>query len=358
MKKIILIILMLLTSGCKDYKEINDFAIISGIILDYNNNQYEMISELLINEKDTKIEIIKTNGKTIDECLSKISKLSNKDIFISHLKTLLLTENIINNKINIYDYFLRSSKSKMNFYVYTIDSKIKDEIFNINKNESMSSYIQKMMTYNDKIYSTSTSLKFIELVYKNLEPGLEPIYPNLILTNNEKSKKIELNNLSFFINNEKITLTNEQSLYYNMLINNIEKSILNLTCDNNNYTLLINDVKTEKNYNKNTNILTLKININSNVNNYECKYNLETKNGINKLNSISNNEIKTKINEVINISKKYNYDFIGLQNYTIKHKDNIKLNDIKINILVNNEINSIGEIRKWKKKLIVLCYLQ
>ena len=117
MKKIILIILILLTTGCKDYTEINDFAIINGIILDYNNNKYEMISELLINEKETKIEVIKTTGKTIDQCLSKISKLSNKDIFISHLKTLILTENIINNKINIYDYFLRSSKSKMNFYV-------------------------------------------------------------------------------------------------------------------------------------------------------------------------------------------------------------------------------------------------
>ena len=94
----------------------------------------------------------------------------------------------------------------------------------------------------------------------------------------------------------------------------------------------------------------IKINIKSNVNNYECKYNLETKNGINELNNISNKEIKTKINELINISKKYNYDFIGLQNYVIKHKDNIDLNNIKINILINNEINSIGEIRKWKKK--------
>ena len=45
MKKIILIILILLTTACKDYTEINDFAIINGIILDYNNNKYEMISQ-------------------------------------------------------------------------------------------------------------------------------------------------------------------------------------------------------------------------------------------------------------------------------------------------------------------------
>ena len=55
MKKIILLLIILLTcTSCKDYVEINDFAIISGIILDYTN-EYEMISELIINEEETKI---------------------------------------------------------------------------------------------------------------------------------------------------------------------------------------------------------------------------------------------------------------------------------------------------------------
>lgn len=350
MKKILIILILFLTTACQDYKEINDFAIISGIILDHNDKEYEMISELMINEQKTKIEVIKTNGKTIDECLSKISNYSNKDIFISHLKTLLLTENIIQKNINIYDYFLRSSKSKMNFDVYIINSKIKDEIFNINKKESSSEYIQKVITYNDKIYSSSSKLKFIDLVYIMYEPGLEPIYPNLTINENEKEKKIELNNLTFFINNKQINLTNEQSIYYNLLTNNIEKTILNLNCNNKNYTLLINDSKTKKEYNKKTKEFTYKIDIKSNVNNYECNLDLQKEKNIKILNKISNNEIQSKINELINIQKENNYDFLGIQNYIYKHDKRNKLNDIKINILINNEITSIGEIRKWKKK--------
>lgn len=346
MKKILIILILFLTTACQDYTEINDFAIISGIILDHNDKEYEMISELMINEQKTKIEVIKTNGKTIDECLSKISKYSNKDIFISHLKTLLLTENIIQKNINIYDYFLRSSKSKMNFDVYIINSKIKDEIFNINKKESSSEYIQKVMTYNDKIYSSSSKLKFIDLVYKMYEPGLEPIYPNLTINENEKEKKIELNNLTFFINNKQINLTNEQSIYYNLLTNNIEKTILNLNCNNKNYTLLINDAKTKIEYNKKTKEFTYKIDIKSNVNNYECNLDLQKEKNIKILNKISNNEIQSKINELINIQKENNYDFLGIQNYIYKHDKRNKLNDIKINILINNEITSIGEIRK------------
>ena len=357
MKKIILILLLLLTTACQDYTEINDFAIISGIILDYTN-EYEMISELIINEEETKIEVFKTTGKTIDECLSKISEFSNKDIFISHLKTLILTENIINKNINIYDYFLRSSKSKMNFDVYITNSKQKDELFTINKDESTSEYIQKIMTYNDKIYSSSSILKFIDLIHKKYEPGLDPIYPNLTIVENENEKKIELNNLTFFIKNEQKLLTNEQSIYYNVLTNNIDKTILNLKCDNNDYTLLINDIKTTKKYNKNKKELTYKIDIKSNVNNYECDLDLQKENNIKKLKEISNKEIQTKINELINITKENNYDFLGIQNYAYKHAKKTNLQDIKIKVLINTEINSIGEIRKWKKKLIVFHYQQ
>ena len=349
MKKILLIFILLLTTSCQDYTEINDFAIISGIILDYTT-EYEMISELIINEEETKIEVFKTTGNTIDECLSKISKFSNKDIFISHLKTLILTENIITKNINIYDYFLRSSKSKMNFDVYLINSNNKDKIFNINKEEASSQYIQKIMTYNDKIYSSSSGLKFIDLIYKKYEPGLEPIYPYLTITENEEEQKIELDNLTFFINNKQILLTNEQSIYYNMLTNNIDKTIINLKCDTKNYTLLINDVKTSKKYNKNKKELTYQIDIKSNVNNYECNMDLQKQTNIKKLNKLSNQEIKSKINELINIELTNNYDFLGIQNYIYKHNNKINLQDIKIKIFINTEINSIGEIRKWKKK--------
>lgn len=348
MKKTLLIIILLLTTACQDYVEINDFAIISGIILDYNkDNKFEMISELMINEKETKIEIFKTTGSTIDECLSEISKQSNKDIFISHLKVLLLTENIIKDNIDIYDYFLRSSKSKMNFNIYLIDSKIKDEIFKLYNKESSSTYIEKMMTYNDKIYSSSTSLKFIDLVYKKLEPGLEPIYPNLIITEDEKQKRIELNNLSFFTNNkEKINLSTEESIYYNMLINNIEKTILNLTCEDKEYSLLTKDIKTTKKWNKNTKEFTFNIDIKSNINSYKCKYNLEKEENIKKLNKLSSKEIQNKVNELINIQITNNYDFLGIQNYIYKHDKKRNLNNIKIKTNVNVEINSIGEIRR------------
>lgn len=343
MKKLLIILILLLTTGCQDYTEINDFAIISGIILDYKDDKFEMISELIINEEKTKIKTFKTEGQTIDECLSKISEQSNKDIFISHLKTLILTDNIIKNKINIYDYFLRSSKSKMNFNIYTINSNDKEKIFSQNKEESASMYIDKIKEYNSKIYSSTTSLTFTDLVYKNLEPGLDPLYPQLTITMGE----ITLSNLTFFTNKQ-INLSTKNTINYNMLINNIDKTILNLKCDENDYTLLTKEIKTSKNYNKKDNLLTFDINIKSNVNNYKCNYDLDREKIINKLNKLSSNQIQKDIEELIQIEIQNNYDFLGIQNYIEKHHKikNINLKDLNIKVNVQTEITSIGEMRK------------
>ena len=145
-KGIILLLIILLMSGCYDYVEIDDLVIISGMVIDYKDNKYEISSQIIENEAKTKVKAYTTTCNTIDECIFKLSKLSNKDIFISHLKVLILTENTINNKKDYYDYFLRDTKSKMNFFVYYADSKYaKDILVTCVYNKKYDRYIKKIM---------------------------------------------------------------------------------------------------------------------------------------------------------------------------------------------------------------------
>ena len=109
--------MILSLSGCKDYIEINDLAILTGIVIDYKDDMYEVTAQLIVNDKDSKIEVFKTSSSSINEAIAELSKLSNKEVFISHLKVLIVTDRIIKKDIDFKDYFLRSSKSKMNFYI-------------------------------------------------------------------------------------------------------------------------------------------------------------------------------------------------------------------------------------------------
>jgi hypothetical protein len=42
MKKIILLIVIILLGGCYDYRELNDMAIVDGILIDYVDYEYKV----------------------------------------------------------------------------------------------------------------------------------------------------------------------------------------------------------------------------------------------------------------------------------------------------------------------------
>ena len=70
MKKILILLsIIFLMSGCYDYVEIDDLVIVTGILIDYNDNQYEVTSEVIENEKESKVKVFTTKCTTIDECI-------------------------------------------------------------------------------------------------------------------------------------------------------------------------------------------------------------------------------------------------------------------------------------------------
>lgn len=356
MKKIIIILIILLLTGCYDYVEIDDLVIISGMLIDYQDNKYKITSQVIENESETKIKVFTTVADTIEECISEISKLSNKDIFISHLKVLILTEDLIKSNKDFYDFFLRDPKSKMNFYIYYVDNKYKDEILNIYKDDNGSSlYLKDLMVFNNKIFSSSTPVSFLDLTQRKMEYGIDSIYPNISIKENNNEKILYLENLVTFNNkNEKIILNDKNGIYYNMLINNIKKTIINIPCNNGNFSININNQKTKFKWKNNT--FNINIKLTGKINSYNCKYDLNKSDSIKKLTNLTNNEVKQNVNKLINISKENKTDFIGIGNYIYKHdKDyfdfknrnwNDNLKNIKIKINVDSTITSIGELRK------------
>ena len=348
MKKIILLVSILLLTGCADYVEINDLLIIGGIIIDYKDNNYVLTTELISTDKLNSTKVITTTSATIEEALSKISTMSNKDLFLSHMKVLILTKDAIKNDKEIFDYFLRSSKSKMNFYVYIIDDDLQDKIFNIKNTDTPTSlYIEKMMKFNNKIYSSSTPLSFIDLIYKKYEKGIVPIYPKLNIKKNNNEEIIYLDGLIILNNDKEIRLNDTESIYYNILISDVDKTIIDIPCNNEIFTLAIKNIKTKYKYNNNE--FLIEVNFNSDITSYRCNYDLDSTSTINKLNTLSNHYIKEKLTNIIN--KNNESDFIGIGNYIYKHNKNFKLKDnylkdINIKIDINNKINSIGELRK------------
>lgn len=341
MKKIIIVLFILLLTGCNDYTEINDLAIVTGISIDYKDNLYEVTTQLILNDKNSEIKVFKSEAPSIDEALSEISKLSNKRLFISHLKVLILTNNIIENNIDVYDFFLRNSKSKMNFYTYITDSETSNKILDIYNDEDSSLYLEKMMEFNEKTFSSTTSLKFIDLVYTKLEKGINPVYPTIKIKKINNQDVIYLDNLiTYNENNKKLILNETNSIFYNILTNKTNNTTLTINCDNNNYSLEVQKIKTKFNIENNNFIIN--IGLKSKITNYECKEKLDIK----KLNQETNNYIKNNVNDILDLIIENNNDFIGIENYYYKHNKKYNIEKINFIINVNNKTTSQGELRK------------
>lgn len=356
MKKIIIIICILILTGCSDYVEINDLGLITGISIDYKDNLYELTTQIIENDKESKVIVLSTKSSSIDEAMSEISKLSNKELFISHLKVLILSERLIKSNKDYYDYFLRSSKSKMNFYTYIASNDEISDIFKIYEDKNSSSlYLDKMMDFNQNIFSSSTPLRFIDMIHNKYEYGINIVYPTITIKENNDEKTLYLSNLvSFNKDNIKLSLTENDSIFYNIITNNSKGTTLNIPCDNNNFTIEIQDIKTK--YNFKNNVFNIDTKSLGKLKEYNCKYNLNKTDTINTLNKLTNKYIKDNINNLIIKMKTNNNDLIGIGNYIYKYnkdyfdfKNNNWDNNLKnINIKINSnvKINSSGEIRK------------
>lgn len=355
MKKIIILFILILSlTGCKDYVEINDLAILTGIVIDYKDNMYEVTAQLIVNDKDSNIEVFKTKSNSINEAIAELSKLSNKEIFISHLKVLIVTDTVIKENIDFKDYFLRSSKSKMNFYVYVINNEISEKVLNVyKKNDGSSIYLEKIMKFNQNIFSSSTPLKFSDYAYYTYEKGYNLIYPKIKIVKNNDKEVLYLSNLTTFKDSKEIELSENESIFYNIVSNKAIKTTVTIKCDDNNFSVELQDIKTK--YKWKNNKFTISNKTNSKVIDYKCKYDLTKKESIEKLNELTSNYIKNNINNLLTFIKDNNEDVIGIGNYIYKHdknyfKDKNKwnnyLNNIEFKIDTKTNITSIGEIKK------------
>lgn len=324
MKKILLIICVFCLCGCSNYVEINDLAIITGIILDYEDDEYKLTTELIMNEKKNDVKVYTTKGKTIEIALARISKMTSKELFISDLKNLILTNNILDKNINYYDYFLRNAKTKTDFKVYYVDSDDVSKIYDI-EDEVMSFHLDELSKFNKSVYSSSITVPFINLVQTLLEYGKNPVYPSITIKKNSGKDTLYLNNLvSYNTENKKIEFTEEESKFYNLVMNNSNDEIIEIKCGDDYFTIEVENSKSK--YDFNNNKFTIDLNITSKMYTYHCKDELND-NTIVKLNKLSTNHIKNSVQDLVKTAKENNNDFLGVGNYI--YKRNTKYFDFK-----------------------------
>lgn len=377
MKKFVLIIItlfiLLISSGCYNYKEINDMAIVSSIGIDKDNkNDKYIVSAQIMNSKesedseDSQITVYTKEGDTVHEALRNITLKSPRKLYGNHLSKIVLSEEVAKEGIdNILDIFNRITEVRNEFIITIVkEDKASDVLKVLTTTESIpAEYVKLSLKIADKTSGLTYATKLDEFISLYLKKGIDPVVPVLKIDKKEK-KGTTINNITttnpiskIVIEDLAVTnkgkletyLKNEEVIGYNFLRNQIQKMIIPVKCDDeNNYaSILILKNKTKSNTAKKDNKYIINFNINSEaiITEYNCKKDLTDEKVIKELEKDTEKKIKRYIKKSLDKQKETKGKFLGLER--IIYLDYPKYKNEDYSVKYNAKVNLVrkGEIR-------------
>lgn len=171
MKKIILFLLILLLTGCYDYDELNDLAIVSSMLIDYKNGEYSVDLEILTTKEnsDKPSYFLEGRGDTFEEAMFNTYNKSTKHIYLSHMFAVILGKNVAEEKMSeLYDYFFIDPDVRKDSY-FVIDKNI-DELldFKTEDNLSIGETVKNIIHYNEKQNPRFQTSKYSDILHSYL----------------------------------------------------------------------------------------------------------------------------------------------------------------------------------------------
>lgn len=377
MKKILIIISFLLClTGCYNYKELNDYAIATGMSIDLNNEGYE-VSFLISNSPKSNISsshdyrtvIYSGSGKTIYECIKKIGMISPKELYIGHLSIILISEDVAKKGINeSIDFLLQEPRSKKNFYIaLTKDNKAKDVLAitspltdfpsqNLSSNLKTTSQLQGAIIatdFNKLLYNTVNFGTDIYLSGFKIKGDKKDGSNQENIESNNPKAYVELTPLALFKNNKLISWTTfNESKGINIINDNINNAYFTIKYKKGYVVVETDKLKTNLIIKKNKDVY-IKTTGKASINEITCNIDLKDQKELKKIEKKIEEKIKKLELKAINITKKYNSDVFAteLKYYRNYQKEYNKIKnwkdiykDINFNTNVDIKLNATGSI--------------
>ena len=339
MKKIFLIsILLFLLTGCWNYRELNDYAIVTSMAIDYSDNKYEVSllfssSKKTDKEQDSIITVYSDKGNSIYEAIKNISLSIPKEIYLSHLSTVIISEDLARKGINpLLDYLLREPQSHQNFYIIIAkDTKAKNILSIL---APLSDYPSQNITSNIKIteqlQGRITDANFNKFVSKIIQKGINPISNSIILIGDEEegTKKEEqensitgaqtkLDTIGIFKDDKLIDWADiSESIGINMLLGDVKVLYFDLPCENNKTVITTNSYNIKNKVEKNK--ITINITAKGMINEVGCNLDLQNYKVIDKLQEEAKDKMEEYVYKALNKAKKLKTDIFGYGNMIYK----------------------------------------
>ncbi len=344
---VICILISFLLTSCWSYKEANDFDIVMGAGVDWDNfkNKYIITFEIFsttVEETDEKTaKLIQHKGKTLFKAIRNIIEKNGKPAYWPHTKVIIIGKDMAEHGIiPLIDYTMRDAEFRPDMKILVSAESSAADIFikNNDNNKMISTKLEEILNYQGKV-GTYKRVFFWDLTNKLYREGYESIIPLVYNDNTDKKSITRISGLAVFKKDKMIgTLNNNEAMYYLFIDDDITNQpfVIDQVVDDEtlNISLEILKNKTKITPIKKDNKIFIKIDIKTEVAISEIDGTVDVikENTRKKLEKDTEKKIEENIKNLITkVQTNYNSDIFGFGN--------------KIKKGMPNEWNKIG--RQW-----------
>ncbi len=374
----------LLLGGCIGSKEINTLAIAISVGIDKIDDEYSVTYQIL-NPKviasqkpssESPFFLYTERGKDLFEIIRRITTISPRKIYNSHIRTVVLSEEVAKEGIqSLLDFFLRDHEYRTDFYFVVSKGTTAYEILKI---ITPLEYVSGMEMYNSiqaskKSWTPTKAVKIIELVNKLISDGVNPVLSSVEIVKEENQSdsldglkesvvtKLKLSGLCAFKKDKLVGYLNENdSEGFNYITGHVKDTVGYVQLNDHDritYEVIKAKSKTKAFLLKDKPAVNVKIDLIVNIAAETGDFDVSTEKNSEKISKLIEKEIVKLCKSSIKIAQEVlSTDIFGFGEAI--HRDNPKLwkkikNDwnneftkLPVNVKVHTKVNRLGETTK------------
>lgn len=390
-KYLSILLLIPLLSGCYNYRELNELAITTALSIDYSDNNFNVIVEVInptkqqdaVSANNSPFVNYYSSAPTLQEAFRNIVLDSPRQLYAAQLEMIILSEDIAKSHIpEVLEYFSREpeSRTEVKFIIARGDESTKSLTIQTLLTSFSSSNIIQSLEVQRKVLGLTSVYTLNELLNMYLDPTLEINLPSIVVEGNinEGNEKnnittstpnalTKINTTAIFKDNKFIGyLTEEESKMHSLITGNTNESIITLNYQDNYNVFELYRIKTSISPSIKENKITLNINGKARIKEIHSNINITSTKEVDKINKALNKHIEAIIKDNFNsIRESYNTDIFGFRQsfykdnpkyYNTHYKNtwyketfpNLTL-EVKSNIKLYEKGNTLGGIKYENK---------
>jgi spore germination protein KC len=196
------VLLLLSISGCWNYTEVDDIAIVAGVAIDKNKADGKLLItvELVdtnggLDKTQAGFKVISLSGDTMFEIVRNIISITGKKLFWSHAKAIIFSEEIAREGlIKAIDWYSRDTETRSDVFIFVSGEKTAREVLNLNSTtQAIMSFELAQMMRDEKHTSSAPTVEIWDFIDKLETIGNNSVAPivNIHVKNDRKNERVE-----------------------------------------------------------------------------------------------------------------------------------------------------------------------